>query len=609
MRLRSVPSLEKLHMVQAERGSDAQMIDSSSVQYLRFRCRWRLHQAAIVMIGFVALGASAGGEEIFAELEDSGVEFHHFNGASGDFTLPEITCAGAALFDYDGDGDLDLYLLQGAYLGAPSDAPDETADRVWRDELYRNDLSIASDGSRVVRFTQVTSASGLDSRGYSCGAAAGDFDNDGWPDLYIASLESNRLFRSRGDGTFEDVTMESGTDDARWSVPTTWFDYDRDGWLDLYVGNYLEFDRENQKTCRTRTGVRDFCNPSAYVGVPDSLFHNRGDGTFEDVSLAAGLAGVASKSLGVVATDFNADGATDLYVTNDGVPNQLWIQTAKGQFDDQALLAGCAVNRQGQPEASMGVGAGDLDLDGDIDLLMTHLVGETNTLFLNDGAGGFFDATVMSGLGVASWKYTSWGVALADYDTDGRLDVAIVNGAVRVIDDLAEKGDPFPFHQPNQLFHNQGNGRFVEVTDRAGRAFARSEVSRALAVGDLDNDGDEDLVLANDNGPARVLINQVSPRGRWLALSLLHESGRDMIGAEVEVETDAGTIVRRVHADGSFGASKDPRVLVGLGDGAEAHQVDIRWPDAGRLRLLLGQDERYFTVFREGIFRKGTGRQ
>ena len=537
------------------------------------------------------------------ELEDSGVEFQHFNGAAGDFTLPEITCAGAALFDYDYDGDLDLYLLQGADLGATGGAgAGDGSER--RDRLYRNDFTMSPTGEPGFRFIDVTSTSGIDGRGYSCGVAVGDFNNDGLPDLYLAALEANTLFMNRGDGSFEDVTAASGTDDRRWSVPTTWFDFDRDGWLDLYVGNYLEFDREKQKVCRTRTGVRDYCNPNAYLGVPDSLFRNRGDGTFEDISVVAGLAAVSSKSLGVVAADFDGDEIPDLYVTNDGVPNQLWTQAESGVFDDQAMLAGCAVNRQGQPEASMGVGAGDLDLDGDLDLLMTHIAGETNTLFLNDGRGGFSDGTVMSGLGVASWKYTSWGIALTDYDSDGQLDVVIVNGAVRVIDELAEKGDPFPFHQPNQLFHNRGEGRFVEVTKQAGEAFARSEVSRALAVGDIDNDGDEDLVLANDKGPARILINRAPARGGWLALRLLHESGRDMIGGEVEAETEAGTVVRRVHTDGSFGASRDPRVIVGLGNTSGRHEVGIVWPEGTRRRLFLNRDGRFFTVFGKGVERE-----
>ncbi|MCP4201422.1 MAG: CRTAC1 family protein [bacterium] len=561
---------------------------------------------ALVMAGSDLVGAQltpAGGEEgIFREPADSAFDFVHFNGAAGDYLMPEITCGGVALFDYDLDGDLDVYMVQGNMLieGRPEDAffP-PPAGTVLQDRFYRNDLEVAEDGRKTLRFVDVTAESGLLAPGYGCGVAVGDFDNDGWPDLYIANVNSNQLFKNQGDGTFVDVTVPSKTDDPRWSVPTLWFDYDLDGWLDLFVGTYLEYDQSLEKVCRTGTGARDYCNPAAYAGLPDRLFRNQGDGTFEQVPLGSERDPIPSKSLGAVAGDFNGDSLPDLYVTNDGVANQLWIQQPGGGFEDEALLAGCALNRQGRPEASMGVDAGDFDGDGDLDLFMTHLSGETNTLYLNDGHGNFQDATVTAGLGPPSWSFTSWGMAWADYDNDGRLDLAIVNGAVRAIEELANRGERYPFHQPNQLFHSEGDWRYSDVTAQAGPAFALSEVSRALAKGDLDNDGDIDLVQVNNGGPARVLVNSVGSDQHWLGVRLAGHGGvQEMYGARLELIPDgASPSWRWVRADGSFGASNDARVLYGLGREAGQASLAIHWPAGGSRVVRLKATDRYFTFW------------
>ncbi len=536
---------------------------------------------------------------VYAELEESGIDFVHSNGASGDFLLPEITCAGVALLDYDRDGDLDVYLLQGESL-TPSAAAGEY-ESVGGDRLYRNDMTYGAVDSDRAWFVDVTETSGLPttSNGFGCAVAVGDFDRDGWQDLYVGGVGSNHLWRNRGDGTFEDRTATSGTDDERWTTTAVWLDYDGDSLLDLYVGNYLQFDLESQKVCLSRTGVRDYCNPDAYVGVADRLLRNRGDGTFEDVSVVAGFARVESKSLGAVVEDFDRDGLDDLYVANDGVANQLWMQSREGGFYDQALLAGCAVNRDGKAEASMGVMAEDFDGDADIDLFMTHLSGETNTFFQNDGNGGFSDRTIASGLGPASYRFTSWGVVPTDFDHDGDLDLAIANGAVRVIDQLVERGDPYPFHQPNQLFQNLGGGRFSDVTDSAGPPFALSEVSRGLAIGDVDNDGDEDLVLANNNGRARVFLNRYPSPGGWLGARLIGTEGGDRPGARITLETARRKIVRRARTDGGFGGAHDPRVVLGLGPAHTSNDrayLSVLWRHGQEQRLHKPRAARYLTL-------------
>jgi hypothetical protein len=338
---------------------------------------------------------------------------------------------------------------------------------------------------------------------------------------------------------------------------------------------------ENRPICRDFTGAQDYCGPGSFDPLPDRLFRNRGDGTFEDVTPLAGLVSGFGGALGVVAADFNGDGWLDLYIANDGLPNNLWINGGDGTFTDDALLAGCSVNAQGKAEASMGVDAADFDRDGDLDLFMTHLTGETNTLYRNDGQGNFTDVTVSTGLGPPSRGQTSFGTSAFDYDNDGWLDLLIVSGAVKKIEALARQGDPFPVHQPNQLFHNLGTGRFEEVSDRAGAAFELSEVSRGALFGDIDNDGDLDVLIVNNNGPARLLVNQVGNRQHWLGLRLLAAGGiRDSLGAQLIVESPGHPpFLRRARTDGSFCSANDPRVLIGLADDPAIQRVAVRWPD------------------------------
>ncbi len=525
--------------------------------------------------------------------EAAGIDFVHLNGASGELYISETLAPGAAMFDFDGDGDLDLYLVQGRMLGSDG-ATDPAAalpeDHPSGDRLYRNDLVLHADGTRTLRFTDVTEGSGLDGGAYGMGVAAGDVDNDGRVDLYRTALGANQLFRNNGDGTFTDVTYESGAGDPRWSVSASFVDLDRDGWLDLYVGNYLDHRPGTpQPECFTRTGERDYCGPSAWAPIPDRLYRNRGDGTFVDVTAEAGVAREYGAALGVAAFDADGDGWTDVYVANDGEPNQLWMNRRDGTFTNGALLAGAALNDSGRTEGSMGVDAGDFDGDGDDDLFMTHLTRETNTLYVNDGLGLFEDRTATIGLGAPSLAYTGFGTAWLDFDNDGWLDLLAVNGAVQASHQRfamrgrgssARAGEPLPLDQPNQLFRNLGNGRFDDVTGRAGAVFELSEVSRGAAFGDVDNDGDVDVLVANNDGRARLLINEVGHRNRWIGLRLVGGPGRrDMPGARVGVFRDDGPpLWRRARADGSYASANDPRVLVGLGQAAAVRRVRVVWP-------------------------------
>ena len=553
---------------------------------------------------------------------ESGLDFVHFNGMSGEFFFSETVGSGGALFDYDNDGDLDVYLVQGHMQGRGKTLADAITQPVGelRDRLFRNDLVIAGDGSRTLRFTDVTESSGIRAEGYGMGVATGDYDNDGWTDLYVTNFGANQLWRNRGDTggriTFSDETRAAGVEEVRWSVPATFIDIDRDGWLDLFVGNYVEYTIASHKLCRTLAGAPDYCGPLSFRPEPDRLFRNLGRGkdgrvTFEDLSARSDVTSEYGGALGAVTADFNADGWLDLYVANDGMPNQMWINGKANRFRNEALLAGTSVNLMGQPEASMGVTVGDFDADGDEDIFVTHLIRETNTLYLNDGSGMFEDATDEAGLGAPSWAFTGFGTVWFDYDNDGWLDLLAANGEVKVIPELEAKGDPHPLHQTNQLYRNLGESaggaggvRFEEVTSQAGQVFELSEVSRGVAAGDVDNDGDTDILLLNNNGPVRLLINAVGQRSAWIGLRLVgseprgEAAARDQLGAWVGVyRSGAPPIWRRAVTGGSFLSASDPRVLIGLGDSPRIERVVVRWP-GGEQEQWQPEANRYTTLLR-----------
>jgi len=512
----------------------------------------------------------------------AGIDFTHVNGATGKFYYPEILPPGVALFDMDNDGDLDVYLVQGQPLGAAN------ADPALRGRLYRNDLDAAA-GPTSPKFTDVTGQSGINATGFGFGAATGDVDNDGFTDLYLTSFGGNTLYRNNGNGTFTDATKASGTaNQPGFGVSAAFVDYDRDGALDLYVGNNVNYRGLDKETvCPNPAGARDYCPPQIYGGFPDRLFHNDGKGRFTDVSLKA-LPGLRPRpALGVSTADFDGDGWLDIYVANDGEDNLLWLNQKNGTFREAALANGAAVTGEGKAEASMGVDAGDFDNDGDEDLFMTELTSQGFNLYVNDGSARFRDMGAASGLGPASQQYTGWGTSWFDYDNDGWLDTFTANGTIITLEGHT---NAFPYDQHRLLFRNLGNGRFEDVTSKAGSTFALSESGRGAAFGDVDNDGDVDILVGNDAGHARLLLNHVGNRQHWVGLRAVGAAApRDMLGARVGVTgADGKTLWRRVRADGSYASANDPRVLVGLGATAGPVRVQVKWPD--------GRDETWSAV-------------
>ncbi|PYQ49256.1 MAG: hypothetical protein DMF78_18795 [Acidobacteria bacterium] len=556
--------------------------------------------AAALLAGAATPPAPPPFREVAAE---TGLRFQHFTGSVGEHYIPEIMGAGAALFDYDGDGDLDVFLVQGTMLD-PSRPPSAAqfpppAGQPPGCRLFRNDLTRDASGRPLLRFTDVTEKAGLGRILYGMGAAVGDYDNDGRPDLYVTAFGGNVLFHNNGDGTFTDVTAAAGVGDMRWSTSATFFDYDRDGRLDLYVANYIDFTPAGNKKCFDAVGARDYCRPLVYRSVPDRLLHNEGGGRFKDVTEAAGILKADGPGLGVVAGDFNGDGWLDLYVANDGAPNQLWINKGDGTFEDQGLLSGTALSADGLPQGSMGVAAGDVDGDGDEDLLVTNLPREKAALYIDHGKGFFQEATDAWGLGASTAAFTGFGTGLFDYDNDGWLDLFVANGAVSNVEAL--RGQPYPFGERSLLFHNLG-GRFEEIASWAGPASERREVSRGVALGDIDNDGNVDVLVTNNNGPVRLYLNQTQPLRPWLSVRLQGGPGENSagLGARIGlVRRGRPTLWRRVRTDGSYLSASDPRVHFGLGDDTPVDALLVEWP-RGRREAWLHPRARTLLTLREG---------
>ena len=496
------------------------------------------------------------GRAMFADAtEETGLKFMHANGASGEFYMPEIMGAGAAVLDYDGDGDLDVFLVQSK--GAS--------------KLFRNDLA---PGGKL-RFADATAESGIAYDGYGMGAATGDIDGDGRPDLLITGWKKTELYRNVG-GKFERMPVEFPD---VWSTSAAFFDYDRDNRADLVVLSYVNFSEAINKKCQAPTGETDYCTPRAYSPVSARLYHNEGGGKFRDVTAQSGIDRALGPGLGVAALDLNGDGWQDLFVANDTAQNHVWINQKNGSFRELGIESGAGYSEDGLAKAGMGVAAGDYDGDGDFDLFVVNLMREGATLFRNDGVSPqgwpmFLDVTRSSGLYQLTFPFTGFGTDWFDYDNDGSLDLFIANGAVTLREE--QRGKPAPFQEQNLLLRHAGDGKFADQSSHAGPVFRLLEVTRGAAFGDLDNDGDVDIVITNNNGPARVLRND-SARTGWVAVDV---RGAQSLGAVVTLyREDLRPMVRRAHTDSSYCSASDRRVYFGLGDKPVVGAVEVAWPD------------------------------
>jgi hypothetical protein len=431
------------------------------------------------------------------------------------------------------------------------------------------------------------------------GVTAGDYDNDGCLDMYVTALERNWLMRNDCRGVFTDVSAQSGTQDSGWSVSAAFVDFDRDGWLDLFVGHYLTWTPALNTPCYGSSGRRVYCAPKVYRAQQSRLYRNIRNGAFADVTNAAGLATQFGPALGVSTADFDGDGWPDLYIANDGEENQLWINQRNGTFVNRALLAGVALGPSGEAKAGMGVDAADVDEDGDEDIVVTNLTGEGMDLYVNDGRATFTHGGAVAGIVHRSLPYTGFGVGWLDVDNDGRLDLFAVNGAVQVQESRSSSSsDSRNLGQHQQLFRNLGDGRFDDVTAAAG--LNAINTSRGAAFGDLDNDGDIDIVINNNMGRAQLLLNTIGQRQHWVGVRVVGAHGSDGLGARVAITPASGpTRWRRARADGSYASASDPRVLVGLGTLTGPVRVRVLWPN-GRIEEWRDVPIDRYTTLSEG---------
>jgi enediyne biosynthesis protein E4 len=502
----------------------------------------------------------------------SGISWTHVNGRSPMAHLPETVGAGCAFLDYDNDGWIDIYLVN----SGPCDF--YTPPQPLRNALYRNNR----DGT----FTDVTAKAGVGGNAYGMGIAVGDYDGDGFPDLYVTQYPHSILYHNNGDGTFTDVTAKAGVAAPGWATSAVWFDYDNDGRLDLFVCHFVDYSKDKLKFCGDKlTGVRTYCIPTIYEPMPCWLFHNNGDGTFTDVSKESGIAQSRAKAWGVVAADINNDGLMDLYVTNDTVPNFLFANRGKGKFEDIGLLAGVGVNAFGKPRSGMGVDAADYDQDGWIDLFEANVDHEIYSLYHNDKEEAFSDVALPTGIGEATRMLSGWGLKFFDYDNDGNLDLLLCNG--HPDDKVDKRVEGVKFLEPMLLFRNNGKA-FENVSGRSGPIFSRALAGRGLAVGDFDNDGSVDVLITQNNSAPILLRNNVGKQNHWLGVKLVgRKANIDSIGAKITYH--AGERERHQYkvGGGSYLSSHDPRMVLGLGQQTKLDWLEVKWPAPG------GKTERF----------------
>jgi hypothetical protein len=539
-------------------------------------------------------------EPWFKDVTDQvGLHFVHDAGPTGTYFMPQQVGSGAALFDFDNDGLLDILLLQNGGPGSKS------TNRLFRQLPDHT-------------FADVSAGSGLDFPGHNMGVAVGDANNDGLPDVLITQYGGARLFLNRGGGKFQDVTKESGLSNPCWGTSAAFFDYDRDGWLDLVVVNYVDYDPT--WPCKAPHGQPDFCAPKTFRGRVSRLFHNLGRSDsakdaspsalgvprFADMTETSGLSRLPGPGLGVLCADFDGDGWPDIFIANDGAANCLWINQKDGTFKEEAMLRGVAVNGMGQAQAGMGIGWGDVDGDGLLDLFVTHLTEEGNTLWRQGPRGLYQDQTPGTGLLKPTWSGTGFGTLLADFDHDGWLDVAVVNGRVAARDcGVDETLGPFwtRYGDRNQIFANDGRGRFRDVSTANPDFCGRWNMGRGLVRGDFDGDGAEDLLVTSIATPARLFKNVAPRRGHWLRIRTFDPAlRRDALGTEVRVRAGGRTWVGWMHPAESYLCSSEPRAHFGLGAAERVDAIDVVWPDGTRETFPGG------LVDRRVELRKGEGR-
>ncbi len=492
--------------------------------------------------------------------EEAGIHFKHTNGKTAQRHVIETMGAGAVFFDYDNDDDLDLYTVNSSYV------PGTTNHASPGNVLYRN------DGKG--RFTDVTATSGTGDRGYGMAATAADYDNDGNQDLYVANFGQDVLYHNNGDGAFTDVTKSAGIDNNLWGVAVAFLDFDLDGALDIFVVNYLVYD--TSMPLATYKGLIAYGHPRTYKGTPDVLYRNNGDGTFTNVAEHAGVTNPdEGRGMEVVVCDYDNDGLSDIYVANDTNRNFLYHNNGEGTFTDGSLFTGTGYDENGIPEGSMGVDCGDYDRDGWLDLLIAN--SETLTLYKNDQRGAFTEESAAAGLSQPTFPFVGFSPLFLDYDNDGHLDIFIANGHPQ--DRIEELTDQETYAQKDQLFRNNGDATYTQVSSISGAYFSQAFVRRTTAGGDYDNDGDTDIFLVNSNQRAVLLRNEGGNRNNWLRIKLIGtRSNRDGIGASVRITADEDIQVAEVKSGSSYASGSDQRLLFGLGHRRHVDRIEIRWP-------------------------------